>query len=58
MAILDYRLVRQGAQKTAAFEQEVQDLIGAGWQPHGFLQVVEVDGQPVLMQPMTMEESE
>lgn len=52
--VTDYRLVKHGVHQLSQLEDEVKYLVGMGWQPHGTLQIVMVDKQTVLVQPLTL----
>lgn len=52
--ITDYKLVKSGVNNMIGFEQQIKDLIDIGWQPHGVLQLITIDKQPVLVQPLIL----
>lgn len=52
--VTDYKLVKSGVNNMASFERQIKDLIDIGWQPHGVLQIITIDKQPVLVQPLIL----
>lgn len=47
-----FKLVRQGVNNLGTFENQVDDLIGEGWEIHGEIMLLDTQNGRVLVQPM------
>lgn len=52
--VTDYKIVKCGAHQLSQLEDEVKQFVNKGWQPHGTLQIIMIDKQTVLVQPLTL----
>lgn len=56
--VIGYKIVRDSITRLSFFEEEINKLIGDGWQPHGTLTIAKLDKQDILIQPLIKPDSE